>query len=247
MLNISLSAEKIAEIGGLTISNSLLATWIAMLILVAISLVSARKPGLIPSGFQNFIEVILEGLYGLVETVAGEKAKKFFPLVATFFLFILTSNWLGLLPGVNAIGIIHEVEGKKELVPLFRSPSADLNTTLALALISVVTIQFFGVKSQGVKYFGKFINLSSPVNFYVGILEFISEVAKIISFSFRLFGNIFAGEVLLLVMAFLVPIIAPTPFLFLEIFVGFIQALVFSMLTLVFLNVATTKHDESHT
>lgn len=245
-MNISLAAEEIAKVGGFSISNSLLTTWIAMLVLIMISLLATKNIKLIPTGIQNVVEALIESLYNLVESIAGNKGKYFFPIVATFFLFILTSNWLGLVPGGNAIGFFRQIHGEKEFIPLFRSPSADLNTTLALAIISVTFIQICGVKWQGPKYFSKFINFSSPINFYVGILELISEIAKIISFSFRLFGNIFAGEVLLLVIAFLIPVVAPGPFLLLEIFVGFIQAFVFSILTLVFLNVATTKHDESH-
>ena len=245
-MNISLSAEKIAEIGGFSISNSFLTTWVAMLVLIVISLLATKNIKLIPTGIQNVVEALIESLYNLIESIAGDKGKYFFPIVTTFFLFILTSNWLGLVPGANAIGLFRQIHGEKEFIPLFRSPSADLNTTLALALISVTFIQIYGVKWQGPKYFSKFVNFSSPINFYVGILELISEIAKIISFSFRLFGNIFAGEVLLLVIAFLIPVVAPGPFLLLEIFVGFIQAFVFSILTLVFLNVATTKHDESH-
>ena len=247
MHNISLSAEKIAEIGNFPISNSLLTTWIVMAILIIIAFISTKNINLIPSGLQNIIEWLLEALYGLIESVAGDKAKRFFPLVVTIFLFVITSNWLGLVPGANALGIFHDIEGHQEFTPLFRSPSADLNTTLALALIAVGAIQLFGILSVGLPaHIGKYINLKSPIYFFVGILELISEVSRIISFSFRLFGNVFAGEVLLLVIAFLIPVIIPMPFLILELFVGFIQALVFAMLTLVFLNVATIKHEEMH-
>ena len=129
-------------------------------------------------------------------------------------------------------------------VPLFRPGTADINTTLAFAIISLLVTQAFGIKYLKFGYFKKFINFSSPIMFFVGILELISEFAKIISFAFRLFGNIFAGEVLLVVMAFLFPLVLPMPFYGLEIFVGFIQALVFSMLTLVFFNMATISHDD---
>lgn len=128
-------------------------------------------------------------------------------------------------------------------VPILRPGSADLNTTLALGIISVLATQYIGISFLGLNYFKKFINFSSPIDFFVGILETVSEFAKIISFAFRLFGNIFAGEVLLVVISFLVPVIVPMPFYGLEIFVGFIQALVFSMLTLVFFNMATHSHD----
>ena len=182
-----------------------------------------------------------------MDSVTGDRrqTKKFFPLVATIFVFVILSNWLEIVPGLGTIGLR---EGEK-LVPFIRSASADLNMTLALAVIAVFSIQIFGVISIGfVKHAKKYISLKGPIEFFVGILELISEVAKMISFSFRLFGNIFAGEVLLTVMLFLVPYLVPLPFLFLEIFVGFVQALVFSMLTLVFLKMATISHDshEAH-
>jgi F-type H+-transporting ATPase subunit a len=131
-----------------------------------------------------------------------------------------------------------------KFVPYLRAGTADLNTTLALAITSMFLVQFFGIKHQQLGYFKKFINFSNPINFFVGVLETVSEFAKIVSFAFRLFGNIFAGEVLLAVIGFLVPVVAPMPFYGLEIFVGFIQALVFSMLSLVFFNMATMGHDE---
>lgn len=133
-------------------------------------------------------------------------------------------------------------EAKTAFVPYFRAPTADLNTTFALALFSIASVQIIGVKFLGIHYPQKFINLKSPIGFAVGILEIFSEISRIISFAFRLFGNIFAGEVLLAVIAFLVPLLAPLPFLGLEVFVGFIQALVFAMLTLVFLKIATIHH-----
>src|SRR5262249_28496262 len=145
------------------------------------------------------------------------------PFIATFFLFILLNNWCGLIPGVGTIGFFeHEAkEGAAVFVPYFRAGTADLNTTLALGLISVICIQAFGVMYQKLGYFSKFINFSSPIGFIVGILEIVSEISRVISFAFRLFGNIFAGEVLLAVIGFLVPVIGPMPFYGLELFVGF--------------------------
>ena len=152
-------------------------------------------------------------------------------------------NWFGLLPGVGSIVVEVYEHGEKFHVPLFRGANADINSTLALAIVSVAMTQYYGIKSLGFKgYISKFINLSNPINFFTGILEIISEVSKIISFAFRLFGNIFAGEVLLVIIALLIPILASFPFLLLELFVGFIQALVFSVLTAVFLSIAVEKH-----
>lgn len=239
MLHISLAAETIAHIGPLPVTNSLLMTWIVMAILVVFAIASTRKLSLIPNNIQSIMEIVLEGLYSFFSTVVGRHVKMIFPLVASLFLFIIISNWSGLLPGVGTIGFT-EHEG---FVPLLRGPTADLNMTIALAIIAVIAMQYFGFKTLGIKYSHRFVNFHNPVLGFVGFLEVISDLSKVISFAFRLFGNIFAGEVLLAVMAFLMPFIAPMPFFMLELFVGFIQALVFSTLTSVFINVALA-HDE---
>lgn len=242
MLHISISAEKLITLWGfLPITNSILTAWLVMIFLFIFAILATRKISLIPETLQSIAEIIVEALYNLYETVLHDKARLYFPLLATLFIFIMTLNWAGLLPGVGTIGI-EKIEGEhKEFIPLFRSGSADLNMTIALALIAFIVIQFTGLKSLGLGYLKKFINFSNPINFFVGILELISEFSKIISFAFRLFGNIFAGEVLLTVIAFLMPLIAPIPFLGLELFVGFIQALVFSMLTAAFVSLAIVK------
>lgn len=260
--HISLAAEKIGSLFGVPITNSLLMTWFVMLILICLAYLSTRKISLIPSNLQLIAEIVVDGLYGLFKSVVGEqKVQTFFPLLATLFLFIAVANWGGLLPGVGTIGTyvsaIHEQTvaeltpesinattktAELEFVPYLRGATADLNTTLAIAITAVVAIQYYGIKSLGLAYFKKFINLSNPIMFGVGLLEIISEFSRIISFAFRLFGNIFAGEVLLTIVAFLVPVLASFPFIGLEIFVGFIQALVFSMLTAVFINGAIAEH-----
>jgi len=241
-MQITLIPETIGKIGGLLITNTLLTSWVVVAILIALAWWLGKNPKMVPGTKQNMIEMLLETIHGYFSDVWGNrpKAAKFFTFLTTFFLFILVSNWFGLIPGVGSIGI-HEENG--EFVPLLRSLNSDLNATLAWAVISVVTVQIAGVISLGFfKYFGKFINFKSPVDFMVGILELISEISKLISFSFRLFGNVFAGEVLLVVMMFLVPYILPLPFFMLEMFVGVIQALVFTTLTLVFLKLATEEH-----
>ncbi len=218
-----------------------------MAILVISAYLSTRKMELVPKGAQNFIEIIIESLYNLITSVTGneKESRRFFPLVSTIFLFVLLSNWLELVPGTGSIGILETGPGGGKIIPLFRAGSADLNFTLALAIISVFSIQYFGIISLGIfKYGKKFINFKTPILFFVGILELIGEIAKIVSFSFRLFGNIFAGEVLLLVISFLAPYIVPLPFYFLEVIVGIIQAFIFSMLTLVFLKMAVVLHEE---
>lgn len=243
-MHISLAAEPIFYFLGMPITNSLLTTWLVMVFLIIITLIVKRKMNLVPDGVQNLLEEIVQVFLNLTEAVVGERARTFFPLVFTFFLFILVSNWFGLLPLVGSWGIRETLHEKETFIPFLRPATADLNTTLALALVAIFSIQYYGVKSLNLAYFKKFVNLTDPINFFVGVLELISEFSKIISFSFRLFGNIFAGEVLLMVIAFLVPVLAPLPFFGLELFVGFIQALVFAMLTLVFLNVATVKNEE---
>jgi F-type H+-transporting ATPase subunit a len=248
-MEISLAAEKIGHIGILPVTNSMLMTWIAGLLLLSLSYFATRKMQAVPTGLQNALEMIVELLFNTAEGIIGsvQQTKKYFPLVGTIFLFVITSNWLGLIPGVGTIGIHETIEGHERLIPLLRSGNADLNMTLALALITVIAVQVFGIAAIGIIAYGKkFINFKSPIYFFVGILELMSEVTRIVSFSFRLFGNIFAGEVLLTVIAVIAPYIAPLPFFGLELFVGFVQALVFMMLALVFIKTAITVHDEAH-
>jgi F-type H+-transporting ATPase subunit a len=250
------------------ITNSLLATWLTMLILVVFALSARSGMKTIPTGKQNVAEMIVETLYGLTESVGGAKwAPTFFPIIATIFLFVLVANLLDpLTPLLAAVGIKAVVNGQAEIIPILRSPSTDLNFTVGLALISVALTQYYGIRANGLLgYLGKFINIKGFIKFFgaltgrvkgnpggilfmglidfiMGIIELISEVAKILSFSFRLFGNIFAGEVLLLVIPFLLSFLVPLPFLGLELFVGFIQAFVFAVLTLAFLSTATLSH-----
>lgn len=284
---ISLAAEKIplpfeVPLFGHGVPNTLPATWLTMILLLGISALATRKMEMVPSGLQNGVEAIVEFFYGFLKNVAGEKTRAFFPLVATFFFFILTSNWMGILPGYGSIGVWEEHHGERVLIPFLRSANADLSTTLALALISVVAAQYFGFKMLGLSYVGRFFRfnrlitpfarlrerrgspsqsegikflldfiidlLSSVVDVVVGLLELASEMIKILSFSFRLFGNIFAGEVLLIVISFLFTFVASLPFMGLELFVGFVQALIFTMLSLIFFMMATMGHgpEESH-
>jgi F-type H+-transporting ATPase subunit a len=258
-MHVSIAPELITNTFGIPVTNTLIASVIATIALISISYLATRNIKETPKGLQNIFEAIIEALLNMVDSVTRDRKQtyQFFPLVATIFIFIILSNWLGLIPGFGSVGFfesakdadiaIAHVEEHGVFIPLLRSANSDLNTTLALAFISVAAIQISGIAALGIfKYGKKFINLSSPISFFVGILELISEIAKMISFSFRLFGNVFAGEVLLIVIMTLVPFIAPIPFFALEIFVGFIQALVFSMLTLVFLKMAVTAQHEEH-
>lgn len=291
---ISIPAEPVFELLGFKITNTLLATWLTMLLLIAGSWAITRKMREVPRRWQSGLEMIVESLLGLVEGAAGRTwARRFLPVVATIFLFLLLSNWLGLTPLFGGWGVLHEsheegkgvpvvwndsrtvgtivredtnadAEGHYILAPMFRSAATDMNTTIALALISVVLTQYFGIKALGVPYFGKFIAVGRVVqaftrrgqgcmgrigsffmgiiDIFVGVIETISEFGKIISFSFRLFGNIMAGEVLLGVIGFLIPYLISLPFYGLELFVGFVQALVFMMLTVAFFITAVSGH-----
>ncbi|MDO8500121.1 MAG: F0F1 ATP synthase subunit A [bacterium] len=245
-MDISIAAEKIFSISGFPVTNTLLMGWLVVAALSFTAVVFLRRPRLVPAGFQNIFEVTIEGVLGLMVDVFGSrnKAEKYFPFIATLFLFILVSNWFGILPFLGSVGIFEPNHaGEAVFVPFFRSTASDINFTLALAIISVVATQVLGVTAIGFfKYIGKYITFKGPIAFFVGILEIVSEIAKMISFSFRLFGNIFAGEVLLIIIGLLVPYVVPLPFLILEIFVGFIQALVFAMLTMVFISIATVEH-----
>jgi F-type H+-transporting ATPase subunit a len=249
MINITIGAEKIFSLWHVPITNTLLMSWVVALILIIISQTVTRKITLVPTLFQNIVESAVESLLGFMEKVLGsrEKAERYFPLIATIFTLVLVSNWLGIIPGVGSVGIYEMHEGHKILVPFFRSVASDLNFTLAIALISVISTNVYGAMANGIGgQLSKFFSFKSPIDFFIGLLELLGEFAKIISFSFRLFGNIFAGEVLLIITGFLAPYIVPIPFLGLELFVGFIQALVFATLTLVFLSIAITSHAHEH-
>ncbi len=246
---ISLKAEELFHIGSFPVTNSVLLGILVFAVLAFLGLSFKKRLAEVPSGIQNLLEFFLEGLLKLMDSVLGsrQKSEKYLPLVATIFLFVMLANWMGLLPGVGSIGIYGEHEGREAFIPLFRAPSADLNFTLALAIIAVFSINIFGVTTLGFRrHFGKFFTLKNPIYTFVGLLEFVAEIAKMVSFSFRLFGNVFAGEVLLIIIGALVPYFIPLPFLILEIFVGFIQAFIFSMLTLVFLSIATAEEGHEH-
>jgi len=240
-VHISIKAEKLFEVGGIPVTNGLFLSFILLILMSAGALLVRKKLALVPGMLQNIAETLVEGILSVMDGILGSRreAERYFPLIATIFLIVLFSNWFGLLPGVGSI-LLHG----EETVPLFRAPSSDLNFTLAMALITVVMVNILGVTAIGIgPHIKKFINFGSPIAFFTGILEFVSEIARIISFSFRLFGNIFAGEVLLTVISFLVPYVVPVPFFFLEVFVGFIQAFIFSMLALVFTGMAVQEHE----
>jgi F-type H+-transporting ATPase subunit a len=239
MLSISLSAETLFYIAGWPVTNALLLSTIVLVLLVVLGVVLRRKIAMVPGMMQNVTEYIVESALGIMDTILGNRrqSEKYFPLVFTVFLFILFSNWLGLLPGIGSI-VVNQGAGVAP-IPLLRSPASDLNFTLALALIAITFVNMVSIAATGFwSRFSVFFNFKSPIDFFVGILELVSEFAKIISLSFRLFGNVFAGEVLLAIMAYLAPYLVPLPFMFLEIFVGAIQAFIFGMLTIVFVGMS---------
>ena len=259
-----LPAEEIFHPFGFPITNSIIAAWLTIVVLVGISYAATRRIKLIPSRWQGALEFVLGWLLSFCQSVAGKKnGRRFFPVVATIFLFVILNAWLSLLPGFGSI-MVTGVEG--EPVHLLRGANTDINLPLALALISFVFVEYFGIRSLGFRYLSKFINVgqffrslgqlfrgrfkaglsglfTGFIDIFVGMLEAMSELIRIVSFTFRLFGNMTAGEILLLIAAFLVPWVLALPFYGLELLVGLVQALIFAGLTLVFVTLAVTPHE----
>ena len=264
---VTLYAEPVAHFGppagGFTITNALLTSWFSVLILIVLAFALRSKLREVPGKLQNLFEIVLDGALDLCDQVTNDRAVslKVFPIAITVFLFILTNNWLGLLP-LGGLGIIERGEHGLAFVPYLRGGTADINTTVALAVMAVLGANLFGIFSIGAwKTLNKYVNLKAlggiftkikkeptvvivaPITFFVGLIEIVGEFAKIASLSFRLFGNVFAGEVLLVSMAALVAYLVPIPFIFLEILVGVIQALIFSILLVVYFTISASDHD----
>jgi len=260
-----LPAEVVFQPLGFPITNSIIAAWLSIIVLVGISYAITRRLKLIPTRLQSMLESALGWLLNFCQEVAGEKnGRRFFPIVATIFLFVITNAWLSLLPGFGSI-LITNAEG--EAVHLLRGANTDINMPLALALISFIFVEYWGISSLGgLRYLKKFVNVgrffqsigqlvrgrlraglsgmfNGVIDVFVGTLEALSELIRIVSFTFRLFGNMTAGEILLLIVAFLVPWVLALPFYGLELLVGFVQALIFGGLTLVFATIAVTHHE----
>ncbi len=302
--HISIKPETLFSVGPIDVTNTMLTSWLVVATMVLLVFLSTRRWEMVPRGAQNVVEAVVEAFYNLVINVAGEKnGRRFFPVVATIFFFVLASNWLSLLPIFNVVGGVQEEEhgfvmeetagiayvpfsvlhndsideddpdakeqfdkakgqGKVvgDLLPFFRGPNTDLNTTLALAIVSAIAVETWGITSAGIlRYGGNFVRLGgmlqgivrlSPAKFFqgfidwfVGFLEFISECVRLLSFTARLFGNMFAGEVVILMFTFMTPFLITIIFYGLELFVGVIQAFIFAMLTLVF-GVMAVAHGE---
>src|SRR3989344_4071268 len=261
---ITLFAEPVFHLGNFTVTNALLTSWVAVAIIIILSLALRSRLREVPNKLQNLFEIIVEGALDLCDQVTNSRTLsiKIFPIAISVFFFILINNWLGILP-FGGFGLIEEGEHGLAFIPFLRGGTADINTTIALAVMAVVGANIFGIFSIGIwKTFNKYVNLKAlggifikirkeptviivaPITFFVGLIEIIGEFAKVASLSFRLFGNVFAGEVLLASMAALVAYIVPIPFLFLEILVGVIQALIFSILLVVYFTIGATDHEE---
>jgi len=262
-----LPAETVFHLFGIPIANSVIAAWLTIIVLVGFCYLATRRMKLVPGRLQAVFEFALGSLLKFCQNVAGdENGRRFFPAVATIFLFVAFNAWLALLPGFGSI-TVHTAEGE---VHLLRPANTDINMPLALALMSFVFVEYFGLRSRGIRYLGKFINIggflsslrhilrgrvkaglsgliTGAINIFVGFLESLSELVRIVSFTFRLFGNMTAGEILLLIAMFLIPWLFALPFYGLELLVGFVQALIFGGLTLVFLTVAVASHEEEAT
>jgi F-type H+-transporting ATPase subunit a len=264
-----LAPEEIFHLGPIPVTNTLLCTILGIVIILVLFFFAGRRKEMVPRGLQNVAEWALESLMSLVESIAGKRwAKKFFPLVATLFIFIFVSNLVDILPGVDSIGTIHGAvkageqmgpflfgDSSNKIIPWLRPATTDLNLTLAMALVTVLTAQVFGFYALGAKeHIFKYINLPAlkqgPVGFITflaTLLEIVQEFSRILSLSLRLFGNIFAGSVVLAVFAFLLPALVNIIFIPFEMLVAFVQAFVFSLLTLVYLQLAVTSHShEEH-
>jgi F-type H+-transporting ATPase subunit a len=245
-LHIALAAERVGTLFGLPITNTLITAWGVMLLLGVVAFVVGRNPSLVPGKIQNAFEMMFEFVLQYMEQTLGsrEYALRYFPLIMTIFLFIFTSNMLDFFPLFGSIGIFEH----GELVPLLRPVNTDLNMTLALAILAFVVIEVSGIVVLGfLKYSSKFVSLKGGVmGLAVGLLEIIGNIARLVSFSFRLFGNVFAGEVLIAVILTFLPYVVPVPLMLFETFVGLLQAAIFALLTLVFIKLSIMEPHGQH-
>ena len=250
-IHVALAAEKVGEFIGIPITNTLLMSWIVLVILISLAFIVGRNPKMIPGRIQIILEEILTFVKDFVnDNLENEKlSRRYLPLFLTLFLFIATSNLIEFTPGIGSLGFYRG----EEFIPLLRSVNTDLNVTLALAMIAFVIIEIAGIMAHGVfKYAGKFITFRGHsiaerlLNFVVGLIELVSELSRLVSYSFRLFGNVFAGEVLLAVATFFVPYLLPVPLMGFELFIGFVQAAVFALLTLFFIKLAVADPHGEH-
>jgi F-type H+-transporting ATPase subunit a len=261
--------EEGTAVSGFGITNTMITAWISIIVLGLIFYFGTRKMKLVPKGMQNFVEWLIEFMSNFVEGIAGpENGRKFFPIVATIFLFVFANAWLSLIPGYGTIGFKEiTAEGENILVPLFRGANTDVNVPLAIALVSFVFVEYWGLRTHGLRYLKKFASFgtlgkslglifrgkkagfatlfSGVIDVFIGFIEALSELIRMVSFTFRLFGNMTAGEILLFSIMFMIPWVLADIFYGLELFIGVVQALIFSSLTLIFAVMATASHGEN--
>jgi F-type H+-transporting ATPase subunit a len=237
------AAETLFTIGKMPITNTILDTLLVDGLIIS-GIVALRKLSKIPGKFQNLVEILVDGFYDLTASISPQNVRRIFPWFVTFFIFIILTNWSGLIPGFGTIGIWETTEHGKELIPFFRAATSDINTTLGLALTSAIATHVMAIQVIGWKeYLSRYFALN-PIYLFVGILELVGELTKVVSLSFRLFGNVYAGEVVLNTIAGIFAFLAPLPFYALEVIVGLVQALVFGMLTMTFMAILSTPHHE---
>jgi F-type H+-transporting ATPase subunit a len=249
LVHVRIDAETLFTIGPLTVSNSMVGALLASIVLLGAAWYITRRAGIVPSRLQAIVEFPVEWMSSIVRTSGGRHWTGFVAYVLGLFVFILVANWIGILPGVGTIGLIHHAEdGSTELVPFIRAASADLNFTLGLAIVSFITFVAWAIRVRGVRGYVK--ELRGEPSYMAPLMmpiHVISELSRLISLSMRLFGNVFAGEVLLATMLALVPLLVPAVFMGLELIFGFVQALVFALLSMTYIVLATTEHEaEEH-
>ncbi|HWO07035.1 MAG TPA: F0F1 ATP synthase subunit A [Candidatus Paceibacterota bacterium] len=244
-IHVALAAQRLGDFFGIPITNTVVTTWLLVAIMVTLAVVFRNKIALIPGKFQTLLELVFEFVYDYVAETLGsrEMARRFFPLLMTIFLFVLVLNWFEFLPGVESIKYHGE--------PLFRGVNTDLTTPLMLAIVSFLVIEITGIATMGFITYGKkfFVNpFKNPIGFAVGLIELIGEFVRLISLSFRLFGNILAGSIIIAVAVFFAPYGVPALLSLFEVFIGFLQAAIFALLTLFFIKLAIEEPhgEEAH-
>jgi F-type H+-transporting ATPase subunit a len=266
---IQLPSEPVAEVASFSITNTLIASWLTIITLGLLFFFSTRKMKIIPGRWQGFAELLVETIHNFIEGIAGQKyTRKLFPIVSTIFLYVITNAYMALIPIFGTIGIYEHGEHGDIFVPFLRAANTDINLPLSIAIIAVCYVEYLGFSSMGVpKYINTFFNFGALkngfanlfkgrikpafsgifmglINLFIGFIEVISHFTRLISFTFRLFGNMTAGEILILVITFLLPFVVSDVFYVFELLFGLLQALIFSVLTLTFGMIALTPHEE---
>lgn len=259
MVHVEIAAEKLFALGPLAVTNSMVGALLASIVLLLIAVRFSRRSAIVPGRGQSLVELPIEFLAGIVRGTGGKRWRQFAPLILAIFLFVLTANWMSLLPGVGTIGLAEEAsDGTRIIVPFVRAGAADLNFTLGLALISFVSFIAFGLRANGMRGYLKELLVAEPAYMtpLLTPIHLISELSRVISLSMRLFGNVFAGEVLLATMLalttatlFILPLafVIPGIFIGLELLFGLVQALVFALLSMTYITLAIAEHRQHGT